>query len=63
MMSAVVLMFILCWLPIQSYNLLLFTEWYKKLMDFKTFLKLYIPVFFGCHFLAMGKTYVISQEI
>ena len=61
MMCAVVVMFVFCWLPIQVFNLFVYNEWYLKLIDYRTFLKLYIPVFFGCHFLAMGKNILCSQ--
>jgi hypothetical protein len=54
-MIAVVVMFVFCWLPIQAFNLIVYNKWYSKIMNFKTFKNIYIPVFFGCHFIAMGE--------
>ncbi len=54
MMTAVVVMFVLCWLPIQAFNMIIYNEWYTEIVDFDTFQNSYVSIFFGCHFLAMG---------
>jgi hypothetical protein len=55
MMIALVVMFVFCWLPIQTFNMIIYNEWYIELMDFETFENNYVSIFFGCHFIAMGK--------
>jgi hypothetical protein len=55
MMIALVVMFVFCWLPIQTFNMIIYNEWYIKIMDFETFQNNYVYIFFGSHFIAMGK--------
>jgi hypothetical protein len=55
MMITLVVMFVFCWLPIQTFNMIIYNEWYIELMDFETFQNNYVYIFFVCHFIAMGK--------
>ncbi len=63
MMIAIVVMFILCWLPIQTFNLIIYNEWYLDIMEFETFKNIYVSIFFGCHFLAMGKQLIAETLV
>lgn len=55
MLITIVVLFFLCWLPLNTYIMIVDNKWYSQN---DTFSENYVAIFFVSHILAMGKIYI-----